>query len=177
MASEYPAGRRVSLRVLERGDAEALSRVRDDPDVARYQSWRRCTLEDAQALIEEMLPLEPDMRGRWYQFGIVLSVSGELIGDCALRCPAADPKQAEIGFTLGRAYWGKGYASEAVRMLIDWLFGPRGKRRIFAITDGRNFASQRLLGRLGFRRYPEFDRLVWFKGEFGPESVWVIERR
>ena len=117
------------------------------------------------------------MRGRWYQFGITLTEGGKLIGDCAIRCPAADPKQAEIGFTLGRAYWGKGYAREAVGALVDWLFTDRGKQRIFAVTDGRNFASQRLLGRLGFRRDPEFDRLVWFKGEFGPEAVWVIERR
>ena len=177
MVRDYPGGSRVCLRPLRSADAEALSSLRDDPNVARYQSWRRCTLRDAQTLIEQMLPLQPDTRGRWYQFGIVLNKSGELIGDCALRCPAADPKQAEIGFTLGRAYWGKGYASEAVGALVDWLFRLRGKRRIFAVTDGRNFASRRLLERLGFRRDPEFDRLVWFKGEFGPESVWVIERR
>ena len=176
MDSEYPAGPRVRLRALRRADAEALSRLRDDPDVARYQTWRRCTLEDAQALVEQMLPLQPDTRGRWYQFGIVLSESGELIGDCALRCPAADAKQAEIGFTLDRAYWGKGYAREAVGVLVDWLFRLRGKQRIFAVTDGRNFAARRLLERLGFHGDPEFDRLVWFKGEFGPESVWVIER-
>ena len=89
----------MHLRALELADAEALSTLRDDPEVARYQSWGRFTLKDAQALIECMLPLQPDSRGRWYQFGIVLRDNAELIGDCGLRCPTADvaQAQAEIG--------------------------------------------------------------------------------
>lgn len=177
MLRDYPSGPRVRLRALEPADAEALSRIRDDPRVARYQSWTHCTLQDAEALIQQTLPPRQATPGRWSQFAIVLRKSGTLIGDCGLRNPAMGSRQAEIGFTLSRKYWGKGYATEAVGVLVDWLFRDRGKRRVFAITDARNVASWRLLERLGFHRDPRFDRLVWFKGEFGPESVWVIERQ
>jgi RimJ/RimL family protein N-acetyltransferase len=176
MIPRFADGPRVLLRALERSDAQALSNLRDHVEVARYQSWNRFTPRDAQALIEQMLPRQPDSPGQWYQFGIVLRDSGKLIGDCGLRRPGAEPTQAEIGFTLGQAYWGRGYATEAVSALITWLFETRRKQRIFAVTDSRNNSSRRLLEKLGFRRDRRFDRIVWFKGEFGPESVWVVER-
>ncbi len=166
-------GPRVLLRPLDLADAQALSALRSHPETARYQSWEDFSLDDAQALIDDMRLRRPDVRGAWYQLGIVLRESGELIGDCALRCPADDAAQAEIGFTLGYRHWGRGLAAEAVDLLVDWLFTERNKRRVFAVTDGRNAGAHRLLTRAGFERDPRFDRMVWFKGAFGPECVWV----
>jgi RimJ/RimL family protein N-acetyltransferase len=173
MGSEWPRdGDRVRLRALHRSDAARIAEIRGDSEVARFQSWETCSLLDAEALIEKVRDLVPDQPGQWFQFGIELHETGELIGDCALHCPLSDPSAAEIGFTLGRSYWSRGYAREAVALLIDWLFAERDKTRVFAVTDGRNGAAHLLLQNLGFGRDADFDRMVCFKGEFGPECVW-----
>lgn len=175
MLPAFADGPRLRLRPLEKRDAAALVRVRDDPEVARYQNWTRYSLADATALIAEMARRGPDARGEWLQLAVTVRATGELIGDCGFRSMRADPTQAEIGFTIGRPWQGRGYGAEAAGLLADWLLAA-GRRRLFAVVDGRNRPSHRMLERLGFRRDPSFDRLTWFKGEFGPEGVWVRER-
>ncbi len=83
---------------------------------------------------------------------IALKGADDLIGDCALKVARGDARQAEIGFTLSRAYQGKGYAAEAVSRLLDWAFGELDLHRVVAITDQRNEPFSRLLERLGMRR-------------------------
>jgi len=168
-------GKRVVLRALTLADAPMIAAIRDDPEVARYQSWVRYTEADARDAIARAAATRPDRAGEWYRFGIGLkSDPARLVGDCVMHCPEEDPRQAEIGFNLGRRYWGHGYAAEAVALFVDWLIVERGKTRVFAVTDGRNRAAHRLLEKTGFRRDERFDRMVWFKGEFGPECVWAL---
>ena len=56
----------------------------------------------------------------------------------------------EIGYSLARPHWRKGYAREAVSRLLDLLFREEGNRRVFADTDPDNVGSNTLLERLGF---------------------------
>jgi RimJ/RimL family protein N-acetyltransferase len=79
------------------------------------------------------------------------------------------PRQAEIGFTLACEHQGKGYATEAVDCLLDYVFGKLGKHRVIAITDARNLAASRVLERVGMRREGHFIENVWFKGGWGDE--------
>ena len=169
-------GERIALRAMILDDAPRLAEYRNDAQVARYQSWSHCTPDAARKLIAASGRPERDDPGRWRQIAIVLRHDRRLIGDCAVHTPTEEPGQAEIGFTLCREYWGRGLASEAVSALVAWLFAERRKSRIFAVTDGRNLTASRLLEGLSFTRDPRFDRIVWFKGEFGPESVWTRSR-
>ena len=82
---------------------------------------------------------------------MALRATGQLIGDCAAMPRAGDPGQCEIGFTIAPRYQGRGYATEAVRLLVGYLFA-RGKHRITACCDARNAASAAVLERLGMRR-------------------------
>lgn len=61
-------------------------------------------------------------------------------------------RRAEVGYALGRAYWGHGYIQEALHALLDYAFGVLGLHRIEADVDPRNAASIRTLERLGFQR-------------------------
>jgi RimJ/RimL family protein N-acetyltransferase len=84
-----------------------------------------------------------------------------LIGDCGLRPTRRDSSHAELGFTFAKAYQGKGYASEAVRRLLDYVFTSLALQRVFAITQIQNDAANRLLKRLGFE----------WKGHFIEDSM------
>jgi aminoglycoside 6'-N-acetyltransferase len=167
------AGDVVTLRRFRAADAPALSAYRSDPEVARYQGFEPCSLEEAERLIEGWKAVSPGTPGEWFQFAVSASGSDALIGDCALRCRREDPRLAEMGFSFARAGQGKGLASAAVRALLEYAFGTLGLHRIHAITDERNRAAQRLLERVGFREEGRFVKHVWFKGEWSSERLYA----
>jgi RimJ/RimL family protein N-acetyltransferase len=100
------------------------------------------TSEDAIAFIETKARSEVE-----HSYAITLK-SGELIGMCGVKL--GDAAALELGYWLGEPHWGAGYASEAVKALVDSLFATS----VFAVLKARalavNEASCHLLERLGF---------------------------
>src|SRR6478735_5043576 len=64
----------------------------------------------------------------------------------------AEEGSASMGYCLGAAAWGHGYATEAARALLQWAFDTLDLNRVQAETDTRNVASARVLEKLGFVR-------------------------
>jgi RimJ/RimL family protein N-acetyltransferase len=162
---------------LERGDAVAISRYRSLPEVARYQSWESFDPDDAARLIDGQLEMEPGVPGTWMQLAIVEKATGIVIGDCGLHCRKDDPRQMELGVTLAPGHQGRGYATEALSCVIDFVFGTLGKHRISATTDAENNSAAALFRRLGFRQEAHFVEHLWFKGHWGSEFVFGLLRR
>ena len=73
----------------------------------------------------------------------------------------------EIGFNLGRAHWRRGYASEALRAMLPYLFQERALHEIMADVDPRNVASLGVLEKFGFEVYARKERT------FCVDGVWV----
>jgi RimJ/RimL family protein N-acetyltransferase len=163
----------LALRDLRTADAEAVFRYRSNPDVSRYQSWEPASVEQLRSYIEELAGTHPDTPGAWYQVGIALRTTGELIGDCGIHT-LPDPRLAEIGITLAPEFHSRGYAAEALRAIVQHLFGSLRKHRISASVDPRNISSMRLMQRLGFRQEAHFVRSLWFKGEWVDDVVFAM---
>lgn len=164
---------RLSLRRFTPEDAEAFAAYRSDPDVARYQSWDApLPLAEAQKTVEGFADGDP-MRPGWFQYAVDLD--GVLIGDIGLNLHE-NLMQAELGFTLAPEYQGQGYATEAVRGLLDQLFVERNLHRVSAECDARNTASARLLERLGFRQEGLRRSNSWFKGEWTDDLLFGLLR-
>jgi RimJ/RimL family protein N-acetyltransferase len=104
-------------------------------------------------------------------------VSGALIGDCAICVDAHQPRQAEIGFTLSPAHQGHGYATEAVRGLLEYAFFTLGLHRVIGNCDARNLASARVLERAGMRQEAHFIEDYWSKGEWTSSLIYAILER
>jgi RimJ/RimL family protein N-acetyltransferase len=170
---EKIAGDVVTLRRFRASDASALRDYRSDREVARYQGYDGCTLEQAQRLIAKWEALSPGTPGEWFPFAVNLLGSQELIGDCALRSDPDDPRLAEMGFSFGRENQRKGLASAAVRAVLEYSFTRLALHRVRAITDERNGPAQRMLERVGFREEGRFVRNVWFKGEWSSERLYA----
>jgi aminoglycoside 6'-N-acetyltransferase len=175
-AFERIAADRVVLRRFRPTDAPALSGYRSDPEVARYQGYDGCTLDEAERLIAKWQAVHPGTPGEWFPFGVTLPGQDELLGDCALRCDPDDPRLAELGFSFARAHQGKGLASAAVSAAVSYAFETLTLHRIHAVTDERNAAAQRMLARVGFREEGRFTRNVWFKGEWSSERLYATLR-
>jgi ribosomal-protein-alanine N-acetyltransferase len=63
----------------------------------------------------------------------------------------------EIGWRLAWRFWGRGYASEAARVVLEHAFGPLGLREVVSFTTAANLASRRVMEKLGMRRDPRED--------------------
>ena len=167
---------RLRLRHFTDDDSSLFMAYRNDPEVARYQSWEGITASEARAFIQDMKETQPWMPGEWFQIAIELKETGLLVGDCALKIEEDDERQAELGYTLARAYQGRGVASEAVSRVLEYAFVSLGLHRVIAITDVENAASVALLERLGLRREGHFRQNVWFKGKWGDEYLYAMLR-
>lgn len=167
---------RLILRAFEEKDAPAFSAYRSDALIARYQGWQApFSLEQARAFIAEMRAKTPGQPGQWYQVALELKESGSLIGDCAFHL-SADSRQAEIGMTLARSFQNQGFAAEAGKWLLDYLFGELQVHRVFANIDPRNESAIQVIGRLGLRFEGRFIQSLWLKGEWVDEEWYALLR-
>lgn len=167
---------RLTLRRFRPTDLAAFLAYRNDPEVARYQSWESITERPAALFIAEQQSARPGTPGGWFQFAIELRATGALIGDCGLGLTSEDRREAEIGYTLARQYQRQGYATEAVAAVFDYAFTTLGLRRMVAIADVRNTPSIRVMERLGMRRAAHGARRVWFKGGWAEEYRYTLPR-
>ena len=164
---------RLTLRHFTAADAEAFAAYRSDPDIARYQSWDApLPLSEAVQKVEEFTQGDPAAPG-WFQYAVDLN--DVLIGDLGLNLDE-NLMQAELGFTLASAYQGRGYATEAVRGLLDDVFIERKLHRVSAECDARNTASARLLERVGFKQEGLRLSNSWFKGEWTDNLLFGLLR-
>ena len=92
------------------------------------------------------------VRGRATNFAIRLLPDSKLIGCAGLRDIDREHLQAELGFWVGREWWGKGYAREAAAEVLRFGFEDLGLNRICAYHMARNPAAGRVLLHLGMQR-------------------------
>ena len=98
--------------------------------------------EDAKVFLSEMLASDPDQN-----IAFAIEADGKLIGSIsAVRCGNIHFRTAELGYYLGESYWGKGFATEAVRQICEYVFQKTDIIRIFA-----DAASCRVLEKAGFQ--------------------------
>lgn len=165
---------RLVLRQARVDDVDAIRSYRSLPEVARFQSWSSFDEADALCLAEEQDGLTPNTAGTWFQLVILDLASSGVIGDLALHFREDDHQQVEIGINVAPAQQGKGYAAEAIRCVLGYLFGQLGKHRVVAITDAANDPASRLFLRVGFRQEAHFLEHVWFKGSYGSEYLFAF---
>ena len=167
---------RLHLRPFTTDDIPAIAAYRDDPEVARHQSWDRYSEDDARRLVTSVADAAPGTPGQWFQWAITLAADGTLLGDCGLKIDGDEPRLGMIGYTLGRAHQRLGFATEAVRAVLDLAFHQLALHRVSASVDVDNLASLALLQRLGLRREAHFVKSQWFKGAWVDDVVCAVLR-
>lgn len=157
-------------------DLDPFVAMRNDPAVARYQSWESYTEAEGRQFLADIAHLIPGEAG-WFQFALELRKTGEFVGDCGLNILAHEPRLAQIGYTIAKPHWNKGLATEAVRALADYAFSAFSLHRITASADPRNVASCRVLEKAGFVKEAHFHQSEWFKGEWADDAVYAKLRQ
>ncbi|MEV0603303.1 GNAT family N-acetyltransferase [Streptomyces sp. NPDC050315] len=144
---------RLTLRRWLPGDLQPMAAVNADPDVMRWigNGATRSLTQTASGI--SSWEQEWDIEG-FGLFAVELRASGELAGFVGLSVPHFLPEvlpAVEIGWRLGRPYWGRGIATEAARAALDYGFRERGLERIISIAQRGNDASERIMRKLGMR--------------------------
>lgn len=166
--------RHLILRDLEASDTQTIFQYRSRPEVSRFQSWGTQSGDEIRSYISGLSAGQTGKPGSWYQVGIALRSDGKLIGDCGFHVPESEPSQAEIGIALAPEFHGRGYATETLRALFDYLFVTLGKHRVFGSVDPSNSRSVRLMQRVGMRKESHSIKSVWFKGEWVDDVIFAL---
>jgi ribosomal-protein-alanine N-acetyltransferase len=153
---------RLLLRPATGADVAAFHRILGDPQAVTYwSSLPHRTVEETEAWVRSMIAIPP---GDGEDF--VVEHDGAVIGKAGFH------RFPRIGFVLHPDHWGRGFAGEALRFVIDRAFRVHGLKRIEADVDPRNQASLACLARLGFTEYDRQER-TWLIGGEWLDSVYL----
>jgi RimJ/RimL family protein N-acetyltransferase len=139
---------RLRLRPFRAGDFEAAHAVYCDPEVMRWvgHGAHRSPAETRSAL----RGYADALAVRGYGFVAVVERStGDLIGDAGLHPLGGRGPDIEVGYTLARSAWGRGYGTEAARALVEYAFARLDAPRVVAQVEPDNRASRHVLEKLG----------------------------
>jgi [ribosomal protein S5]-alanine N-acetyltransferase len=166
----------VTLRYLSETDLPAIYDIFSDPEVMRYWSYPPWT-DRAQAQ-QWLRNVQEDYRAQdAFQLGIERQADHVLVGTCALFQFHIPSRRAEIGYALGRPYWGSGYMHNALQALLHYAFETLDLNRLEADIDPRNLASAKTLERLGFQKEGQLRERWIVNGEISDTWLYGLLRR
>ncbi|HEY9629408.1 MAG TPA: GNAT family N-acetyltransferase [Coleofasciculaceae cyanobacterium] len=136
---------RLILRRPDFLDVAAIYKLGRDPEVTRYMTWQtHKSIQDAVEFLKSCAPLWES--GQEFCWVITVKPEDQAIGTVACRIESS---MADFGYVLNRAYWGQGYATEAVSAVVAWVMSLPEIHRIWATCDTENLASARVLEKTG----------------------------
>lgn len=168
---------RLIIRNLEASDIYDFHAYRSNPEVTKYQGFEPMTIEQADEFISENAKVTFGQAGEWVQLAIENKAKKQVMGDCAIKLDKHDTRIAEIGITISHLEQQKGYAKEALKGLLNFLFHQKNIHRVIAITDAENTASVNLLKSIKFRQEGHFIENIFFKGKWASEFQFAMLKR
>lgn len=167
---------RLRLRPFTSADDDALFRLHSSDRVLRYWDsppWvDRTRAERFLATCVRMAEEETGVR-----LAVDLLSDSAFIGWCALSRWNQEHRSASLGYCFDDAAWGRGYATESGRALLQWGFDTLNLNRVQAEADTRNAASARVLEKLGFVREGTLREDCIVRGEVSDSWVYGLLRR
>ncbi|MBW7477335.1 GNAT family N-acetyltransferase [Paenibacillus oenotherae] len=142
--------RRLTLRQLELHDADAIEHLAGDKDVADttlsmphpYPAGSAATFINARR--------EAAARGEGYSFAVTSTEDSVFLGIVGLHINKTH-HMAELGYWIGKPYWGYGYCTEAAARVVQFAFDELELNRVFAAAMTRNPASYKVMEKIGMK--------------------------
>lgn len=143
---------RLILRPLTVADAEGVFLWAGDPAVNRYMPYPvHQSVEQTKQWLSTL--------GDKDEFGFCLKETGQVIGSGSIKY-VEEYDAYELGYNLNRAFWGKGYATEAAKAMLQWAYEQRNARKFMARHVTKNTASGNVIRKCGFQfsHYGQYSR-------------------
>lgn len=144
-------GKKITLRILKKSDARSIYQHVKDYEIYRYTSVipHPYYLKHAIGFIPKT---HKEMKAKTgYVLGMEDPKNGKIVGMISLMKIDPKNKNAELGYWLGKKYWGQGITSESVSMMLGFGFRKLKLAKIYARVMHPNKASARVLCKSGFK--------------------------
>lgn len=140
---------RLLLRRFRIEDAEEMyENWASDPEVTKYLTWpTHSSVEISRMVLNDWIPRYED--GGFFNWAIVWKETGSVIGNISVVKVNEAAESGDIGYCMGRAYWGRGIMPEALRAVMGFLFDTVGLNRVAATHAPENPKSGRVMAKAG----------------------------
>lgn len=165
---------RLIIRPWEESDAEALFKYASDPDIGPIAGWPPHTSVENSLEIIRTIFAAPET------YAVVLKATGEPVGSCGIMFSeglhSAEMKQneAEIGYWIGKLYWGQGLIPEAVKALLARCFNDLHLDAAWCGYYDGNTKSKRVIEKCGFKFHHTNKDIVSPLGDKRTEHFYVM---
>lgn len=167
---------RLILRPWHEDDAAALFRYAGDPDIGPVAGWPPHTSVENSLEIIRTVFAAPET------YAVVLKDTAEPVGSCGIMFSdslhSADMKQgeAEIGYWIGKPYWGRGLIPEAVKALLSRCFNDLALDTVWCGHYDGNVKSKRVIEKCGFRFHHTNNDIISPLGDIRTEHFYILTK-
>lgn len=167
---------RLILRPWRETDASALYKYACDPDIGPMAGWPPHTSVEHSREIIRTVFAAPET------YAVVLKVTDEPVGACGIMFSnslhSTDMKadEAEIGYWIGKPYWGQGLIPEAVRALLSRCFNELRLDAVWCGYYDGNHKSQRVCEKCGFKPHHTEPNVVSPLGDVRTEHLYRLKK-
>jgi ribosomal-protein-alanine N-acetyltransferase len=167
---------RLIFREVISADVEEIFKIYSNPEVAKYDWYRPiATKDDALSIINRYKrELENKEEITW---GVARKSDNKIIGYCNLGTFNDESLRCEIGYGFNRDEWNKGYATEAIKVLVKFGFEIMNFNRIEATVTFGNDASVKALKKANFTQEGIVRERTIMKGKFEDDVILAILRK
>ncbi len=162
---------RLFLRKMSQSDFNALCKILQDEEVMYAYEGAFSDKEVQEWLDRQIMRYKTDGFGL---YAVILKESGEMIGQCGLTFQDFNGNQVlEVGYLFQKAYWHRGYATEAARACKEYAFTVLDADEVYSIIRDTNIPSQKVAERNGMVRVGVFTK--HYRGVDMPHYAYAIK--
>ena len=167
---------RLRYRQVTSEDVEDIFKIYSDPKVAKYDWYKPIdTKDDALSIINRY---EKEFQNKEeLTWGVARKYDNKIIGYCCLGSFNDDSRRSEIGYGFNRDEWNKGYATEAIKVLVKFGFDIMNFNRIEATVTLGNDGSVKALKKANFLQEGIVRERTIMKGKFEDDVILAIIRK
>jgi RimJ/RimL family protein N-acetyltransferase len=164
---------RLTLREFRAEDHAAVHRYAGDPEVVRFQPWGPNTMAETTTFLDRVRAEAAATPRVVWALAVIRAADDTMIGACELRIDPTGDQRGSLGYTLERAAWGQGYATEAAAALLRFGFARLGLHKISATCDPANAASARVLQKIGMTLEGQLQDHLRVRGEWRDRLLYA----
>lgn len=167
---------RLNFRKLSTEDAPEILKLRSNPETMKYiPRPLATTIEEALEHIKIINDkIDENIDINW---AITEKESDKCIGIIGFYRTQPENFRTELGYMIMPEYWGKGYVTEAVKVLLNYAFNTLNFHSIEAVIDARHKASEKVLIKNGFRKEAHFVEDFFYNNEFSDTVKYGLLKR
>lgn len=169
-------GHKVVLREFTADDLDAVAAYASDPAVWQYVEWGPGTLADCREYLAQTIAAQTQAPRDEVTLAVTARSTGVVVGSVGLTIANRRNGRGVLGYAINREVWGRGYATEAALLIVDYGFTALGLHRIEATCDPRNTASVRVLEHAGLELEGMMRGHRLMRGEWGDSLLYASVR-